>query len=188
MTDYGQRDILLTIAKLLAQNHISYLLSGSLAVSYYGFPRATHDIDFVIEVLLQDLNKLSKTLSKLGKEYVYNKTGIKLALKDRSQFDLFHQGTGIKIDFWIAGNSAFAKIKQRRAKEIIFNKQKIRTITAEDLILTKLLWCKKLKSERHLRDCRGILQVWKEKIDEKYLLFWIKKLHLQRFYKEIQYY
>lgn len=186
MTDYGQQDILLTIAKLLAQNHVSYLLSGSLAVSYYGFPRATHDIDFVIEASIQNLNKFLETLSVLGKDYIYSNAEIELAFKDKSQYNLFHQGTGIKIDFWIAGNSTFDINKQKRAKEIIINKQKIRTVTAEDLILTKLLWCKRVRSERHLGDCRGILQVWKEKIDEKYLLFWIGKLKLQKLFKGIQ--
>ena len=46
----GQRDILIKIVELLEEYGISYLLTGSFAVSYYGFPRATHDIDFVIEI------------------------------------------------------------------------------------------------------------------------------------------
>lgn len=188
MVDLGQQDILLTISKLLVQNHISYLLSGSLAVSYYGFPRATHDIDFVIELNVQDLKKLLKALSVLGRDYVYSKAEIELALKDKAQFNIFHQETGIKVDFWISKGTDFDISKSQRAKEIVFYKQKIRLVSPEDLILTKLLWCKKIRSERHLRDCKGILKVQKEKIDKKYLSFWVKKLKLQGLFKEIQYF
>lgn len=188
MSDLGQQDILITISKLLAQNSISYLLSGSLAGSYYGYPRATHDIDFVIEVNGQGLKKIIKALSGLGKDYVYSKAEIELALKDKSQFNIFHQETGIKVDFWVSRGTDFDISKSQRAKEIVFYKQKIRLVSAEDLILTKLLWCKRLVSERHLRDCGGILKVQKEKIDKEYLSFWLKKLKLQRIFKEIQNY
>src|SRR3989338_1336843 len=51
-----------------------------------------------------------------------------------------------------------------------------RDCATEDLILTKLLWCKKFRSERHLRDCAGIWQIQKDKIDINYLSHWAEKL------------
>ena len=50
MNEQGQRDILITFAKLFRRFNVPYLLTGSFAVSSYGYPRATHDIDFVLEV------------------------------------------------------------------------------------------------------------------------------------------
>ena len=72
MADLGQRDILLTVTKNLNTYHISYLLTGSFAVSYYGIPRATHDIDFVIEIDKENLDKLNMCLKKLSKEYLFD--------------------------------------------------------------------------------------------------------------------
>jgi len=54
----GQKDVLLKIARLLTEEKISYLLTGSLAVAYYGFPRGTHDVDLVLEVKAKDFNKI----------------------------------------------------------------------------------------------------------------------------------
>lgn len=54
----GQRDLLLLIGKLLNRHQVNYLLTGSLAVSYYGYPRATHDIDFLIEIKKEGAAKI----------------------------------------------------------------------------------------------------------------------------------
>ncbi|MBI2405001.1 hypothetical protein HYV22_02375 [Candidatus Gottesmanbacteria bacterium] len=48
-------------------------------------------------------------------------------------------------------------------------KTRIAVIAPEDLILTKLAWCKELPSERHMQDCAGIWRVQKGKLDEGYL-------------------
>lgn len=185
MADIGQRDILLSIAKSLNQYHISYLLTGSFAVSYYGIPRATHDIDFVIEIHKTNLDKLKACLEKLSKDYLFNKSELENMSGSSFQFNIYHPETGIKVDFWIVKNTEFEGSKFKRKKEIPIDKQKIYFISPEDLVLTKLLWNKKIKSERHLKDCKGILEIQENKLDYVYLKYWVKKLKISKLYSQI---
>ncbi len=184
MVEFGQRDILLTVVQLLNRYKIAYLLSGSFAVSYFGFPRSTHDIDFVIELKNKDIQLILQIVESLGKSYLFDENQIREAIGANSQFNIYHMNTGIKIDFWIMRNTIFEKNKFKRSKELILDKQNIRVVSPEDLILTKLLWCKRIKSERHVRDCIGILKVQKDKLDMNYLLEWVKKLKLGHLFEK----
>lgn len=185
MTSLGQRDILLEIAQILKQYKIPYLLTGSFAVSYYGIPRATHDIDFVIEIHQKNLEKLKIVLKKLSKDYLAEQLEIENPPDRSFQFNVYHPETGLKIDFWLVKKDEFEENKFKRKKEIFIARQKISLISAEDLILTKLLWCKDIKSERHLKDCQGILKIQEDKLDFKYLQNWVKKLEVTKLFKEI---
>lgn len=182
---YGQRDLVKYLAGLLEKFKINYLLTGSLAVSYYGHPRATHDIDFVIEIHLRDVSKMRQLIKSLGKSFISDMDQIEMNIRSSTLFNIFHTYTGIKIDFWFVERSEFERNKFKRKKIIYIDNQKINLISAEDLILNKLLWCKGIKSERHLTDCKGMLKVQKNELDKTYLSMWVKKLKIEDLFKEI---
>lgn len=182
----GQKDILLKIVRLLNQAKIPYLLTGSLAVAYYGYPRGTHDIDFVIEAETKDLEKILGVVKKLGKKYIFDKNQIKGAIENFSQFNIYHSESGIKIDFWVSSRNDFEISKFRRGKEVFISRQKISLISAEDLILTKLLWYRGLPSERHFSDCKGVWEIQQRKLDKNYLNLWIEKLGLKDIFEEMK--
>lgn len=180
----GQRDILHAFVKLFGKYNISYLLTGSFAVSYYGYPRATHDIDFVVEVRQDTGKQLMRALKNLEKSYLLDFKQIEKAIEDRMQFDIYHPETGLKIDFWILKDDDFERNKIKRRREIKLDKQEVYIATAEDLILTKLLWCKEVRSERHMRDCIGMIKVQGENLDIKYLRAWAEKFKINNLLKE----
>lgn len=185
VNDLGQRDILVTCAKLLEKYKIPYLLTGSFAVSYHGFIRATHDIDFILEIDEKSFGKIKNILTGLGSEYDYSLADVKDAIRKSSQFNLYHLPTGFKIDYWIAKMDDFNKNKFERCSIIRIRNQNIPIISAEDLILNKLKWSREVRSERHLRDCWEIIKFQGEKLDKKYLGKWVKKLDLEKLYKEV---
>ncbi len=180
----GQRDILHAFVKLFDKYNISYLLTGSFAVSFYGYPRSTHDIDFVVEVSQDTGYKLINALKKLGKSYLLDFGQIEKAIENGTQFDIYHPETGLKIDFWILKDDEFEKNKIKRRREIKLDKQKVNLASAEDLILTKLLWCKEIRSERHMRDSIGMIKVQGGNLDMKYLTSWAEKLKINKFLDE----
>lgn len=182
----GEREILDDITRLLTKNKIPYLLTGSYAVSYYGIPRATHDIDLIIEVSRENYSQLKKAIDGLDKAYLIDNNQIKKAIEKSSQFDILHLDSGIKIDFWLVGRNDFDRSKLIRGKNITLYGQKIHLVSPEDLILTKLLWCKQVRSEKHIRDCVGIWKVQGKKLDKKYLELWAKRLAIEKYYREMQ--
>ena len=52
--------------ELLNQNKVEYLLIGGYAVTYYGYARATNDIDIWIAINKKNATKLLKVLTDFG--------------------------------------------------------------------------------------------------------------------------
>lgn len=172
----GERDIIALLTKLFEKNKISYILTGSFAGSFWGHPRATHDIDFVVEIKSPEKGKISSLLKELGNDFDVDLSQAETAIDRHGQFNIFYPENLLKIDFWVAENNEFEKNKFKRKISVdLFGKQ-VAIVSAEDLILTKLLWNKKVYSDRHFRDCVGILEMQKGKLDEKYLRETAKKL------------
>lgn len=181
----GQRDILLLLAKLFNDHHVSYIVTGSIASSYYGYPRATHDIDFVVETPRVDISKIQNAFGRLDSNFLFDRDNFLEILENSSQFDIYHIESGIKIDIWVLGTDPFDNEKFRRKHFVSIDDIKIPFISAEDLILTKLLWCKEVESERHMRDCVGVFKVQGDKLDQEYIRTWAKKLGVEKLHTEV---
>ena len=175
--DIGQRDLLITVAGLLEKHAIPYILTGSFAVSYYGIPRATHDIDFVIEVYSSVIPKLNKFLTEFDDSFLKDEI-----TRDTTNFNIYHLDSGIKLDFWTVKDDDYNKEKFKRKRRIIINKRTINLISAEDLIINKLLWCEKVRSDKHLSDVAGIIKIQGQKLDLKYLNKKLSLLGLKTLY------
>ena len=52
--------------KLLNEKNVKYLLIGGYAVGYYGYPRATNDIDIWVEVSSDNADKIVEVVRKFG--------------------------------------------------------------------------------------------------------------------------
>jgi hypothetical protein len=52
--------------KLLNAHHVEYLLVGGYAVGYYGYPRATADIDLWVAIDPENANKIVIALKEFG--------------------------------------------------------------------------------------------------------------------------
>lgn len=178
----GQLDILREIATVFRKHHVPFLLSGSFASSYWGYPRATHDIDFVLEFSEAQKNNLRKALVSLSKDYSHDIRAIEEI--PLTFYSLYHPTTSLKVDLWFNSISDFQRIWERR-RETVFQRIPVAFMSAEDLILKKLEWCKEVMSERHMRDCVGMWKVQKGKLDEAYLFTQSKKLGVDSLLKKV---
>ena len=61
----------------------------------------------------------------------------------------------------------------------------INILSAEDMIIGKLLWYKISESEKHFNDAKSILEIQGDKIDKQYILKWSIKLSFQEILKKI---
>ena len=46
----NERDLLVDCLRRLNRSGITYYLTGSMASNYWGIPRTTHDLDFVVQL------------------------------------------------------------------------------------------------------------------------------------------
>jgi hypothetical protein len=163
------------IAKKLEENQISYMLSGSLAMSYYTTSRMTRDIDIVIHLQAADIDKFIAIFENF---YLHKPTIIE-EVKQQGMFNVIDNNSGFKIDFILMKNTEYSKLAMSRKQSFEDINGKVWVIAIEDLIIAKLKWIQILFSERQAKDIENLLQ--NPTIDHDYLQYWIKKLNLNTF-------
>jgi len=174
--DLGQEELLKQVTLLLNQSHIPYMVTGALSVILYGRPRASHDIDFVIEAEEKDIQKITAVFQGLPQnEFIVQPAQIAAAITHKQMFNLLHLPTMLKLDFFLLSDEAFDKSRFQRRKTIRLFGQKITFASPEDMILIKLLWYKQAKIEKHLIDAAFVYQVQGENLDKTYLKSWAEK-------------
>ena len=176
-----QEQILTIVTKTLAGHAIPYMITGSLAVVFYGRPRYTHDLDIVLAVSRASIERLRGALKALSKHFhlFVDLSSLDTVLASQQMISLLDHTSGMKVDLWILGQDPFAKevFGRRLTKQVL--KASIHFISPEDLILTKLVWSKQSESSRHLEDIYTVYEGQKGKLDEQYITKWAKKLSVE---------
>lgn len=161
--------LLLKVAPILDELKIDYYITGGLAVSFWGRVRSTLDIDIVIKLLHPKIKPLAGALRKISKYGYIDEEAAKETLRRKGEFNFIDPETGYKVDFWITKEDERAKLEFERRIVKKVDGQKIFFISAEDLILNKLIWYEKSFSDRHLEDAEQVFKVQKKNLDLDYL-------------------
>lgn len=179
-----QEDLLKHITKLLGKKKIPYMVTGAYGVIYYGRPRTSHDLDFVIEVGQEDIPKLISLFKGSGGDFVFQVGAIEDAVLKKWMFNVVYRPSGDKLDFWILKSEDFDKERfARRVSRHILDQEMI-LATAEDTIVQKLRWYSLGKREKDIVDAAFVWQL-QEKLDKKYISEWTKKLGVKKYLKEL---
>jgi hypothetical protein len=132
------------------------MVTGSLASSYHGEPRATRDADIVIDPGPEALDRLTAALLDAG--FYVDRDVAREALIDRSQFNAIGVDA-MKVDFMIRRDRPFSieEFRRRQPADLLGTPGFL--ATAEDVILAKLEWAKATGSDRQLDDVAGIVTI-----------------------------
>lgn len=164
------------ITRVLDSINIPYLLTGSLAYNIYALPRATRDIDLIVEIQAKDIKTF---LQAIAGSYYYSEETINQEVKRRGMFNIIHLESSYKIDLIVRSDDVFEKAKFRRRKAMEFGGTLLYVITLEDLIISKLRWIQQLESELHKRDIETLLL--NPDIDKEYVKNWCERLNLKTY-------
>jgi len=174
----SQQELLKKVVQALNANKIDYMITGSVASSYYGEPRSTHDIDVVVSINASGVESLAASFP--AKNFYFDKEGFVEAIKSKRMVNVIDLREGDKIDFWIISDEAFSRESFGRKTEEDFMGIKVKFPTPEDVIISKLKWAKESGgSEKQLRDVTGVYEVYQDKLDLKYIEKWIDQLSLK---------
>ena len=184
--DTDQAKLLTTISSFLEKHHIPYMITGAWSAIFYGRPRASHDIDFVIELDNRDLQKIFGVFEKLKDEFLVQPESIKSAISHCSMFNIIHLPTMLKIDFWILTDDEFDQLRFKRRKKADILDHSMEMATPEDTIIQKLKWYRMGQIEKHLVDAAFVYQIQNKNLDKKYLNLWVKKLKLEKYYQKLK--
>ncbi len=162
------RKLLIKIALIFDKLHIDYFVTGGMAVSMWGKPRSTADIDVVIKLIEPQLQNLIVSLRKLSRAGYADEEIAKKTIAEGGEFNFIDPVSGVKVDFWILKKDRTTGLEFERKIAKKVGGQEVYFISPEDLILSKLRWFKSSQSERQIEDIRSILKI-QRKLDLKYL-------------------
>ena len=163
---------------------IPYMVTGSVASSYHGRPRATHDADIVIDPSLLQIVPLVEALTSGG--FYVELERAQDAVRRRAQFNAIETQNACKIDFIVQKDRPFSRMElSRRERVDLASTSGVAIATPEDTILSKLEWAKKGGgSERQMGDASGILELNPE-LDREYVERWAAELGVSELWREI---
>ena len=164
---------------------VPYAIVGSVASSVYGEPRATNDVDLLIQLSRAEAGKLAGAFPAEA-FYVPPPEVIEI------EFSRDHGGhvnvialeTMMKADFYPVSTAEAEWFARRRALEI--GGRKLWFAMPEAVIVHKLRFFREGGGDRHLRDIRGMLAVAGNEIDRGLVERAVKELGLVESWQAVQ--
>ena len=133
-------EVLGRVVAILDEESVPYMVTGSFATAYYAHPRATQDIDLVVEAAADALEQVAARLTEAG--FYVSPAAVREAVELEGQFNAIDPDTGWKIDFIVRKSRPFsiAEFGRRTRAEVLG--LELSLATAEDLVIAKLEWAK----------------------------------------------
>jgi hypothetical protein len=179
-----EQEALVGLVRLLEGLGIRYMVSGSMASSYHGRPRSTHDADVVVDPTPEQLEALVESL--LADGHYVDAARARDALRRRSQFNLVDARSAFKIDVIVRKDRPFSREEIGRCRAVeLAPGVRLALASPEDTILSKLEWARKAgRSQKQLDDAAGVLAV-NPRLDRAYVEKWAAELGVLDLWREI---
>lgn len=161
------------------------MVTGSVASSLQGEPRATHDIDLVVAMTQHAVGPLIDAFP--APEFYLDEAAVRTAIATLGMFNLIAISDGDKVDFWLLTEEPFDRSRfSRKHREEVLGIE-LQVPSPEDTIIAKLKWAKEAGgSEKHVLDALGVYEVQGAGLDRAYLDRWAAELSVVDLWQRIQ--
>jgi len=143
-----------------------YMVTGSVASIVYGEPRLTHDIDIVITIHAQLIEKFKLLFHE--DEFYFPPVEVlknEIIRENKGHCNIIHNSTGFKADVYFAGNNDFQHWALENVRNIIFYEETIPIAPIEYVIIKKLEFYKEGRAQKHITDIKAMLENSREIIN-----------------------
>lgn len=165
------------VVEVLEAAGIPYMLTGSLAAAFYAVPRATQDIDVVIETEEPGIDRLVQDLLEAG--WYVDRAAALEAWRGQGQFNAIEAESGWKADFIVRKNRSYSREEFSRRQGISMLGVDLQVASLEDVLIAKLEWGQLGDSALQRRDVVQLLERTWDRLDQAYLGKWIAELGLE---------
>lgn len=163
-------ELSLLFVRPLNEAKIRYVICGSIASILYGEPRLTNDVDFLVFLKDADISRLNQIFPE-PQFYVppLEMIVMEVARPAKGHFNVIHNESGFKADFYTAGRDDLNALSFRLARKLEYEGVPLTIAAPESVIVSKLEFFCEGGSDKHLRDIRGMLTVSGDTIDRTLL-------------------
>jgi hypothetical protein len=181
MSESDELQVLALVADRLDAAGLGYMVTGSMALSYYAVPRMTRDVDLVVEIGERDVDVV---IDLFDGDFYVDADAVRAAITDRSSFNLIHSTLLVKVDMLMRKDSEYRRTEFDRRRRVSYAGRPFYIVAPEDLIISKLDWARDTRSETQRSDARNLLRMVAD-LDYPYLRRWIARLGLEPLYREL---
>lgn len=161
------------------------MITGSVASSLQGEPRATHDLDVVVAIQKTDAPALLEGFPH--PRFYLDEKAILEAIDTGGMFNAISLEDGDKVDFWMLTNDPFDAARFARRVHIDVFGIPLKVSSPEDTILAKLRWSSMSGgSEKPFVDALRVFEVQIGVLDRVYLQDWAERLGVQELWIRLQ--
>ncbi len=155
--DYELKAFFAYVIDVLERLGIPYMVVGGFAAIVHGEPRFTIDVDVVVDMKLRHARSFVAAFPVPG--YYVSEEAVRDSLERRYPFNVIQPATGAKVDVIPLPRDPFSRLAFQRRRRLTYDKmgRSATFITAEDVVVAKLIAHQGTKSDMHLRDVRGVL-------------------------------
>ena len=173
-------DLACELHSILERLGVDYFVTGGVAACCHGEPRATVDLDLVVQIQSKDINALGRALEDAG-FYVPQINLENVARGVETSLSVIHQEKCTKADLIMASLEPFdlSRLGRREWVEPGFY-----VCSAEDTILKKLNWSRRSHSEKQWRDVQTVLRIQGDGLDLDYMNRWAIALAVEEALRE----
>lgn len=153
---------------------VPHMIAGSVASTFYGEPRATQDIDLVVDPSTSaDLREFVRGLDP--ERFYVGDHGE--AFERRDMFNVIDMASGWKVDVIVRRDRHFSRTEFERRRSVELEGVGVYVASPEDVILSKLERAQMGGSERQLADVASVVAAVPD-LDRDYLHNWAGRLGL----------
>ena len=169
-------DFLRILIHFFERSNIPYMLSGSMAMSAYTVPRFTRDFDFIVHLKKENIELL---LEEFHEGYYCDEDAVKDAIAAKTMFNIIDHKSGYKADFMILKDEPYRLVEFERRKKITVVDISLYIVSAEDLLISKLIWVQEIRGSLQAEDIKILAEL--PQLDWDYIKHWINNLRLDTF-------
>lgn len=168
-------DSTLAVVRALERLGVRHYVTGSLASSLHGEPRATNDADIVAALNRAHYQRLK---SELGDRFYLDEEDFLHAVKEERSFNLVDEVELAKVDVFCVAAQGYQAEALRRAVPLQLEAEDpfttVSVASAADVLLSKLRWYRlgNETSDRQWRDLLGVARAQAGKLELDYLRRW----------------
>lgn len=181
----SQLDLLRHVVATLEEARIEYMITGSIASSLQGEPRATHDLDVVVAIQESDVAAVLAAFPQ--PRFYVDGDAIREAIRTGGMFNVIEAAEGDKVDFWMLTAEPFDRSRfSRRIRERALGLE-FQVSSPEDTILMKLRWSRMAGGmSKTYVDALRVYEVQKEALDHDYVGDWAQRLEVADLWQRLQ--
>ena len=178
-------ELLKYLAGVLDDLGLRYFVTGSTATIFYGEPRFTNGIDVVVDLTESQAVEFCRRFPP--SDFYVSELAARDAVRRKTQFNVIHPASGLKVDVMVPETSAFNHSRFQRSRRLRPAEDfEACFVSPEDAIIKKLDFYQRGGSDKHLRDIVGILKISRNQLDLGYIADWTRQLGLGDSWAAIQ--